>query len=144
MFPGWLQDFLEWSFQMKDPKELHDLQLSDDPSYLMIPSYSMIPSYLMIPAIWWSPAIRWSIGSMDFDNQKSTVIPPSLMVLFRPSNWDLHAVWLVIFDMVLSESKANKQNKGKQVHRSIVVSMFWDEFRADESALGLLFWLLVS
>ena len=58
-----------WSFQMKVWT-------------LKIQRNSMIPNYSMIPAIWWSPAIRWSIGSIDFDNPKSTVIPPSLMVLF--------------------------------------------------------------
>ena len=54
----------------------------------MITNYTIIPAIRWFPAIWWSPdvrwypAIRWSIGSIDFDNPKSTVIPPSLMVLF--------------------------------------------------------------
>ena len=77
------------------------------PSYSMIPSYLMIPRYLMIPSYSMIPAIRWSQLFDDpqvlddpqlsddpqlFDdqievwtliNQKSTVIPPSLMVLFQ-------------------------------------------------------------
>ena len=39
----------------------------------MTPNYSMIPSYLMIPSY---SMINWKYGL------KSTVIPPSLMVLF--------------------------------------------------------------
>ena len=69
---------------------------------LMIQRNSMIPRYSMIPAIRWSPANRWSPtirwsqqllfdDPQVFDDQlevwtliikKSTVIPPSLMVLF--------------------------------------------------------------
>ena len=59
------------SMNFKDPKESDDPQLFDDPSscYSMIHRYSMIPSYSMINGIW------------TLIIEKSTVIPPSLMVL---------------------------------------------------------------
>ena len=53
-------------FQLDDP------QLFDDPSYSMIPSSSMIPSYLMNDD---------QLEVYTLIVQKSTVIPPSLMVL---------------------------------------------------------------
>ena len=71
------------SMDFNDPKELDEPQLFDDPSS------SMIPSYLMIPAILRSQLFN---DPKLFDDhlevwtliiQKSTVIPSSLMVLFR-------------------------------------------------------------
>ena len=62
------------SMDFTDPKELDDPQLFDDPSYSMIPSSSMIPSYLQLFDD------QLEVGTLII--QKSTVIPPSLMVLF--------------------------------------------------------------
>ena len=63
---------LNESMNFKDPKESDDPQLFDDPSscYLMIPRYLMIPSYDDQLEVW------------TLIIEKSTVIPPSLMVLF--------------------------------------------------------------
>ena len=47
---------------------------------------SIIPNYLMIPAIRWSPAIDDRLEVWTLIIQNSTVIPPSLMVLFSVVN----------------------------------------------------------
>ena len=65
---------------------------------------SMIPSYWMIPVIRWSPAIWWSIGSRTLIIQKSTVILPSLMVLFLFGFLTFHS--LPLFTLTLSLSTA--------------------------------------
>ena len=86
-----------WSFQMK----VWTLKIQRNP---MIPKYLMIPAAAIrwSPGIWWFSTIRWSqqllfddpqvfVDPQLFDDQlevwtlivvKSTVIPPSMMVLF--------------------------------------------------------------
>ena len=67
MIAGFFQgDHLKWKIQRNS----------------MIPNYSMIPAIKWSPAIQWSPAIWWSMEVWTLIIQRSTVIPPSLMVLF--------------------------------------------------------------